>query len=121
VLDERAAWYVASILAGAPGPDHVSPGSIAFKTGTSYGYRDAWAVGFDGRRTIGVWVGRPDGAPVPGLIGRVAAAPILFDAFARTGKLLAPLPKAPKGVARRSISPCQSPAMPEEALIYRLP
>ena len=47
--------------------------------------------------TIGVWVGRPDGAPVPGLIGRVAAAPILFDAFARTGSLLAPLPKAPRG------------------------
>ena len=68
-----------------------------FKTGTSYGYRDAWAVGFDGKRTIGVWVGRPDGAPVPGLVGRVAAAPILFDAFARTGKLPAMLPGAPKG------------------------
>ena len=63
---------------------------IAFKTGTSYGYRDAWSVGFDGRITIGVWVGRPDGAPVPGLVGRTAAAPILFDAFARTGKLPAP-------------------------------
>ena len=85
MLDERAAWYVASILAGAPGPDHVSPGSIAFKTGTSYGYRDAWAIGFDGRHVIGVWVGRPDGAPVPGLIGVDAAAPILMDAFARLG------------------------------------
>ena len=85
MLDERAAWYVASILAGAPGPDHVSPGSIAFKTGTSYGYRDAWAIGFDGRHVIGVWVGRPDNAPVPGLIGIDAAAPILMDAFARIG------------------------------------
>ena len=47
--------------------------------------------------TIGVWVGRPDGAPVPGLVGRAAAAPILFDAFARTGTLPAPLPRAPKG------------------------
>src|SRR5581483_10201365 len=54
-------------------------------------------VGFDGRMTIGVWVGRPDGAPVPGLIGRTAAAPILFDAFARTGKLPVPLPKPPRG------------------------
>ncbi len=62
-----------------------------------YGYRDAWAIGFDGKRTIGVWVGRPDGAPVPGLVGRVAAAPILFDAFARTGTLPAPLPSAPPG------------------------
>ncbi len=46
---------------------------FAFKTGTSYGYRDAWAVGFDGRMTVGVWVGRPDGAPVPGLVGRNVA------------------------------------------------
>ncbi|MDQ4135194.1 MAG: penicillin-binding protein 1C, partial [Pseudomonadota bacterium] len=57
----------------------------AYKTGTSYGYRDAWAVGFDRRITIGVWVGRPDGNPVPGLVGRTVAAPILFDAFARLG------------------------------------
>src|SRR5262249_28071424 len=52
----------------------------------------------DGKRTIGVWVGRPDGAPVPGLVGRTAAAPVLFDAFARLGTSLAPLPQAPKGV-----------------------
>ncbi len=72
-------------------------GRLAFKTGTSYGYRDAWAVGFDGRMTVGVWVGRPDGAPVPGLVGRVSAAPILFDAFARSGLTPVPLPAAPKG------------------------
>ena len=47
--------------------------------------------------TIGVWVGRPDGAPVPGLLGRATAAPILFDAFARAGFAPAPLPHAPKG------------------------
>jgi penicillin-binding protein 1C len=47
--------------------------------------------------TIGVWVGRPDGAPVPGIVGRTAAAPILFDAFARTGKLPVALPRSPKG------------------------
>jgi penicillin-binding protein 1C len=97
LLDPVAAWYVGSILLGTPPPENAAGGRIAFKTGTSYGYRDAWAVGFDGKRTIGVWVGRPDGAPVPGLVGRVAAAPILFDAFARTGKLLSPLPAAPKG------------------------
>ena len=61
------------------------PARIAFKTGTSYGYRDAWAVGFDGKRTIGVWVGRPDGAPVAGPRRARRAAPILFDAFARMG------------------------------------
>jgi penicillin-binding protein 1C len=48
--------------------------------------------------TIGVWVGRPDGMPVPGLVGRASAAPILFDAFARTGRAPAPLARAPKGV-----------------------
>jgi penicillin-binding protein 1C len=97
LLDPAAAWYVGSILIGTPPPENAAGGRIAFKTGTSYGYRDAWAVGFDGKRTIGVWVGRADGAPVPGLVGRVAAAPILFDAFARTGKLPAALPAAPKG------------------------
>jgi penicillin-binding protein 1C len=97
LLDPVAAWYVGNVLIGAPPPDNAPAGRIAFKTGTSYGYRDAWAVGFDGRMTIGVWVGRPDGAPVPGIIGRVTAAPILFDAFARTGHTLVPLAAAPKG------------------------
>jgi penicillin-binding protein 1C len=97
LMDPVAAWQVANVLMATPPPENGVGGRIAFKTGTSYGYRDAWSVGFDDRITIGVWVGRPDGAPVPGLIGRSAAAPILFDAFARTGKLPVPLPKAPKG------------------------
>jgi penicillin-binding protein 1C len=98
LFDPVAAWYVGNILLGTPPPENAVGGRIAFKTGTSYGYRDAWALGFDGMRTIGVWVGRPDGAPVSGLTGRVAAAPVLFDAFARTGKLPAALPKSPAGV-----------------------
>jgi len=98
LMDQAAAWQVGNVLIGTPPPENGVHNKIAFKTGTSYGYRDAWSVGFDGRITIGVWVGRPDGAPVPGLIGRTAAAPILFDAFARTGKIPAGLPKAPKGV-----------------------
>jgi penicillin-binding protein 1C len=98
LLDPVAAWYVGNVLLGTPPPENAAGGRIAYKTGTSYGYRDAWAVGFDGKRTIGVWVGRPDGTPVPGLIGRSAAAPILFDAFFRTGRLPAPLPTAPRGV-----------------------
>jgi penicillin-binding protein 1C len=97
LMDPVAAWYVGNILLGTPPPENAAGGRIAYKTGTSYGYRDAWSVGFDGKRTIGVWVGRADGAPVPGLVGRAAAAPILFDAFARTGKLPAPLAHAPKG------------------------
>ncbi|HXI06249.1 MAG: penicillin-binding protein 1C [Bradyrhizobium sp.] len=97
LMDQAAAWQVGNVLIGTPPPENGAQNRIAFKTGTSYGYRDAWSVGFDGKLTIGVWVGRPDGAPVPGLIGRAAAAPILFDAFARTGKIPAPLARAPKG------------------------
>lgn len=97
LLDPIAAWQVGNVLIGTPPPDNGIHGRIAFKTGTSYGYRDAWAIGFDGRTTIGVWVGRADGAAIPGLVGRTAAAPILFDAFARTGKLPAPLPRPPRG------------------------
>jgi penicillin-binding protein 1C len=95
LIDPIAAWYVGNVLIGTPPPENAAGGRIAYKTGTSYGYRDAWAVGFDGKHTIGVWVGRPDGAPVPGLIGRSVAAPILFDAFARSGNP-APLQSAPK-------------------------
>ncbi len=101
LLGAVAAWYVSDVLRGSPPPENGVPGRIAFKTGTSYGYRDAWSVGFDGKHTIGVWVGRPDGAPVPGLIGREGAAPILFDAFARLGAPAA-LPRAPTGVLAAS-------------------
>jgi penicillin-binding protein 1C len=97
VLDPVSAWYVADILADVPPPLNGTPGRIAYKTGTSYGYRDGWAIGFDGKTVIGVWVGRPDGAPVPGLSGITGAAPILFEAFDRLGDRRAPLPKAPPG------------------------
>ena len=98
LIEPVAAWYVAQALLGTPPPAHAAGGRIAFKTGTAYGYRDAWSIGFDGRRTIAVWVGRPDGQPVPGLVGRSAAAPILFEAFARISAKPAPLPQAPAGV-----------------------
>jgi penicillin-binding protein 1C len=97
LMDPVAAWHIGNVLMGTPPPENGVHNRIAFKTGTSYGYRDAWSVGFDGRYTIGVWVGRPDGAPVPGLLGRTAAAPILFDAFARSGKIPLGLPAAPRG------------------------
>jgi penicillin-binding protein 1C len=98
LMEPVAAWYVGDVLRGAPPPPNALGGRIAFKTGTSYGYRDAWAVGFDGKYTVGVWTGRPDGAPIPGLLGRTAAAPILFDVFARLTEQPKPLPPAPEGV-----------------------
>ena len=94
VAEPVSAWYVADTLRGTPPPENALGGRIAYKTGTSYGYRDAWAAGFDRRVTFAVWAGRPDGASVPGLVGRLIAAPILFDAFARYGGEPEPVPPA---------------------------
>jgi penicillin-binding protein 1C len=54
---------------------------IAWKTGTSFGFRDAWAIGTTKDYVVGVWVGNADGEGRPGLVGVQAAAPILFDVF----------------------------------------
>ena len=97
LFEPNATWMIGDVLKGAPTPQNSVGGQIAFKTGTSYGYRDAWAIGYDGANTIAVWVGRPDGAAVPGVIGRLAAAPILFEAFQRIGANRAPLGPAPPG------------------------
>ncbi|AWN50455.1 penicillin-binding protein 1C [Methylobacterium sp. 17Sr1-1] len=93
IAEPVAAWYVADVLRGTPPPESALPNRLAYKTGTSYGYRDAWAAGFDRRYTVAVWLGRPDGAGVPGLVGRVAAAPLLFDAVARLGGEPEPVPR----------------------------
>ncbi|MCA3308772.1 MAG: penicillin-binding protein 1C [Roseomonas sp.] len=86
VLEARAATAVAGVLVqDFPGG---GPRGVAWKTGTSWGGRDAWALGFDGRHVAGVWVGRPDGTPIPGLTGRDAALPVLARVFAL-------LPEAP--------------------------
>jgi len=84
IFGPLAAWYVTDILAEAPPPPGVLPVEVrrgrrlSFKTGTSYGYRDFWAIGYDPEVTIGVWAGRPDGTPMPGRSGRLTAAPVLF-------------------------------------------
>mgnify|MGYP001177781358 CR=1 FL=1 len=77
-----------AILEGAPALEGRAPASlslrapvVAYKTGTSYGYRDAWSAGHAEGLTIVVWVGRADGAPRPGATGRKAAAPLLFALF----------------------------------------
>lgn len=82
MLSAGAAWIVQTILRDIPPPNGFgNPQKIAWKTGTSYGFRDAWSVGVNDRYTIGVWTGRPDGTPLPGRYGMYAAAPILFDMF----------------------------------------
>lgn len=95
VLSGVAAWQVADILAGLPPPPGAPSNRLAYKTGTSYGHRDAWAIGFDGRHVIGVWMGRPDGTPVPGAFGAETAAPVLFQAFNRITPKLEPLSAPP--------------------------
>ncbi len=104
LLSPQASWYVNTILAGTPPPEHAAMDGIAFKTGTSYGYRDAWAIGYDGAHVMGVWVGRPDGASVPGLTGRTVAAPLLFEGFRRIASERAGLPEAPDGAVLMSTS-----------------
>ena len=81
VLSRAASWQVGHILSGISLPSGMSQRGLAFKTGTSYGHRDAWAVGYDGQHVIAVWIGRPDGTPVPGAFGGDLAAPVLFEAF----------------------------------------
>lgn len=81
MMSAGAAYIVRSILEGGGHPDQpfveTSGPRLAWKTGTSYGFRDAWAVGVSGRYTLGVWIGRPDGTPNPGFFGANIAAPLL--------------------------------------------
>jgi penicillin-binding protein 1C len=100
VLSPQAAWQVIDILGAMPTPVGSQAAPIAYKTGTSYGYRDAWTIGFDGRHVIGVWVGRPDNGSVPGITGGGTAAPILFEAYNRSGVNHVALPGPPKGIQR---------------------
>jgi penicillin-binding protein 1C len=89
VISANAARLITDILrTGSLPPGHANrllgptPYAIAFKTGTSYGFRDAWAFGYTPSHTVGVWTGHVDGTPRPGASGRGAALPLLFDAFA---------------------------------------
>lgn len=95
ILSPAAAWQVGDILAGLAPPPGAPRRALAYKTGTSYGHRDAWALGWDGAHVAGVWIGRPDGTPVPGAFGGDLAAPILFEAFQRLKSRPDPLPAPP--------------------------
>lgn len=81
MISDVAAWQLGDVLRGLAPPPGARAGVLAYKTGTSYGHRDAWALGWDGRHVIGVWMGRADGTPVPGAFGGDLAAPVLFEAF----------------------------------------
>ncbi len=86
-MGKLAVYYLRQVLEGSPPPPGMAYASltggraIAFKTGTSYGFRDAWAVGYSPSMTVGVWTGRVEGTPRPGSVGRVTAAPLMLQAF----------------------------------------
>lgn len=97
LLSAEAARAVLRILEGAPPPEgrtfgaqSALAGRVALKTGTSFGFRDAWAFGVSATHTVGVWVGRADGTPTPGRYGAVAAAPLVYGLFD-----LLPVPESP--------------------------
>lgn len=81
LLSPGSAWIIRRILGNEaqPLPDSALPqvAPLAWKTGTSYGYRDAWAIGLNARYVIGIWTGRPDGTPVAGQFGFASAVPLL--------------------------------------------
>lgn len=85
MLSPGSAWIIRRILSGQARPDRdpraelVHRPVLAWKTGTSYGFRDAWAIGVGPRYLIGVWIGRPDGTPVPGQFGLASAAPLMLQ------------------------------------------
>lgn len=88
IFSAESASRISAILAGAPALEGRAPSDlmqsaprVAFKTGTSYGFRDAWSAGHSSAFTVVVWVGRADGAARPGETGRKAAAPLLMDVF----------------------------------------
>lgn len=127
VIDRRmmspgAAWILREILEANPRPgyglgtfDIGSRPRVAWKTGTSYGFRDAWAIGGTRRYTVGVWVGRPDGTPLPGQYGAVTALPLMFEVIdslprARSDGVPAP---PPANVAETEI--CWPLGLPPEA------
>jgi penicillin-binding protein 1C len=85
LVSAKSAREVTAILAEAPRPAGLAQGAVAgdgrrvaYKTGTSYGFRDSWAIGYSASHIVGVWVGHPDGAPRP---GRGTAAPLMFALF----------------------------------------
>ncbi len=111
VLSTGGAWIVREILESNPRPgeleqyDRGNRPRVAWKTGTSYGFRDAWAIGGTRRYTVGVWVGRPDGTPLPGQYGAITALPLLFevvDSLPSVRRDALPLPP-PKNVIETEI------------------
>ena len=106
LMSEGAAFIVREILENGGRPDapfRETATRVAWKTGTSFGFRDAWAVGVTDRHTVGVWVGRADGTPNPGHFGANTAAPLVKDLLAALGGGATRPRVVPPGVAATDI------------------
>jgi penicillin-binding protein 1C len=86
IFSPSSAWMVTEILRGLDRPDlpnnfefALNLPAVAFKTGTSYGRRDAWSIGYSAEYTVGVWIGNVDQKGNPELVGGKSAAPLLID------------------------------------------
>lgn len=93
IIDPASCWFTFEAMKELARPEedinwesYSTSQQIAWKTGTSFGFRDAWAVGVTPKYVVGVWVGNADGEGRPGLIGREVAAPLLFDVFSALPK-----------------------------------
>jgi penicillin-binding protein 1C len=106
LMSEGSAFIVREILESGGRPDapfRESSTRVAWKTGTSFGFRDAWAVGVTDRYTVGVWVGRPDGTPNPGYFGANTAAPLVKDVLSALGPTATRPRTVPPGVQAQDI------------------
>jgi penicillin-binding protein 1C len=117
IISPVTAYSIAQILTLANRPDlpkvyaqSLQKPSIAWKTGTSYGRRDAWSVGFNQTYTVAVWVGNFSGEGVPELTGSEIATPLLFDVFNNLPQSQAPLLVAPKDIQFRLV--CAESGLP---------
>jgi len=108
VLRDGTRWLVRQMLCDPQQAEPFSEPAISFKTGTSQGYRDAWAIGISGRTVIVVWIGNFDASSNPAFKGRTMAAPLMAELFRRT-KLAEPLPAPPASV--KQIDMCATSGM----------
>ena len=113
LLSEEASYLVLDMLKDTPRPEQAQyrdwvrdPLPVSWKTGTSYGFRDAWTVGVFGPYVLAVWVGNFDGEANPAFVGIQAAAPLFFeivDSIKAQTQLRQPPYQLPKGIARVAV------------------
>lgn len=132
LLSEESAFLISQILCGGTRPDlpssweSTSLPKIAWKTGTSYGHRDAWSVGYSSRFTVGVWLGNFSGEGASSLVGAEVASPLLFRIMGRLSRgAAADWLTPPKSLSRREVCSLSGmpagPLCPETTVDYYIP